>query len=803
MRVYLKPSSEVVAPQPDSSSHRARRGPNGDGGDGGTLSPFRELLTEFRNLTERYGQALLALGEARGEVAALRGRVELLEARMEVRLPPAPTAWPTAPISPEPEKPAMRAPAREAVRAPMPAEPRAAEPVPAEPTHAESGPAEPMPAEALAAEPPPAEPTAAETTPAPTGAAVALEVGSPPAEAEPVPAAEAEAPAAVEETAAAAAPASDEKRARRRRRADHSAIAGIAAALARAEDPTLSDLPGGAEVAAALAALRSTVERAQPLADAATTADVEAGDEAVAAEAAADKAEAAPLIRPEPVEAEPPAPAPVAPEPPSAELGELPEWAPPEPPIVEPEAGETLTGVERAEEETEEALVLAAPPAPADALPVAEEEISIAAAGFEVTGRVERTEEEPRHPAGDVQAAAETGAAVVSEAAPLEAEPPQPEPTGMPEDAEQAEEAVVELGPDSPYTSRLAEPEWFSDTDLADTRTPTRDEHGEPDETPSWLEQSATALMPEESAEQAPEELVEPTEATSTVEPARASSGAPLEADDARWAPSAPEPWPAFEDEPDPPSPSDTTDTLAHGSPSFGSATAAPPVGPIEPTPRQETEAGPTAADPDARPAGEAATDEHPGEEEVMWLGEAAGSQYAEEMEVATGAWRPPEREEDVAAPPPESAPPSTDVAPGPPVADDILFEDWDERGGTLAAHDPPVERTAHEAAPSAPSAVAGGSELDDTLHRLDALAQRERAPSEAQRRSDRAEEVVRQLRAQMQELASDPEAHMRRSDATPSAQPPPPRPIARAQDASVHGPAARAYRRLRRIFPS
>lgn len=49
-------------------------------------SPFRELLNEFRNLTERYGQALLALGESRGEVAALRGRIEALETRVDLRL---------------------------------------------------------------------------------------------------------------------------------------------------------------------------------------------------------------------------------------------------------------------------------------------------------------------------------------------------------------------------------------------------------------------------------------------------------------------------------------------------------------------------------------------------------------------------------------------------------------------------------------------------------------------------------------------------------------------------------------------
>jgi hypothetical protein len=82
MRVFLQPRP---APRPLEGSPT-----NGNGGARETereLSPFRELLTEFRGLTERYGQALLALGEARGEVAALRSRVDLLEARIELRLP--------------------------------------------------------------------------------------------------------------------------------------------------------------------------------------------------------------------------------------------------------------------------------------------------------------------------------------------------------------------------------------------------------------------------------------------------------------------------------------------------------------------------------------------------------------------------------------------------------------------------------------------------------------------------------------------------------------------------------------------
>ena len=90
MLVYLQPAARRPRLRRAGGAGRPPKRPapkaNGNGGSH-ELSPFRELLTEFRNLTERYGQALLALGEARGEVAALRGRVELLEARMDLRLP--------------------------------------------------------------------------------------------------------------------------------------------------------------------------------------------------------------------------------------------------------------------------------------------------------------------------------------------------------------------------------------------------------------------------------------------------------------------------------------------------------------------------------------------------------------------------------------------------------------------------------------------------------------------------------------------------------------------------------------------
>src|SRR5437762_3778601 len=120
MRVFLqgRPSEPILStPQrrPAEPDDRPRIA-NGHGGEHGQpgfeASPFRELLTEFRNLTERYGQALLALGEARGEVASLRTRVEILEARVDLRLPSSPpfVQWspPAAPpVSEAPDAPSV------------------------------------------------------------------------------------------------------------------------------------------------------------------------------------------------------------------------------------------------------------------------------------------------------------------------------------------------------------------------------------------------------------------------------------------------------------------------------------------------------------------------------------------------------------------------------------------------------------------------------------------------------------------------------------------------------------------------
>ena len=191
MRVYLR---ALQGPMATAATRDEPVRGNGNGeshAPAGEASAFRELLTEFRNLTERYGQALLALGEARGEVAGLRSRVDLLEARLDLRLPAslesAPVAWESpaaSPPAPEPPSPAgiepvMPAPApirptsrprkvrspRAAVAGFADALARAQDPTVADVgsslAAAEAAPAEP---EAAPAEAAPAEPEAAPAT---------------------------------------------------------------------------------------------------------------------------------------------------------------------------------------------------------------------------------------------------------------------------------------------------------------------------------------------------------------------------------------------------------------------------------------------------------------------------------------------------------------------------------------------------------------------------------------------------------------------------------------------------------------
>lgn len=177
------------------------------------LTPFRELLTEFRSLTERYGQALLALGEARGEVAGLRSRVDMLEARVDLRLPSS-----AAPIS-----------------------------------SSWSSTPWPTPTERVV-QPPPAT-AAVEAAPTEAGATTADHE-------------EADAPPAHDDEAAGSH--------RRRGRTARRATERFADALARAEDPSLPELPGAAETAAALAALRQEHPREAARARESDTPDREA-----------------------------------------------------------------------------------------------------------------------------------------------------------------------------------------------------------------------------------------------------------------------------------------------------------------------------------------------------------------------------------------------------------------------------------------------------------------------------------------------------------------------------------------------
>jgi hypothetical protein len=207
MRVFLKTQPAPIAPSSADPQRGERPRTNGNGGahDGGEASAFRELLTEFRNLTERYGQALLALGEARGEVAGLRSRVDLLEARLDLRLPgPAPeAAVPWTPANTESAKPMEQPPVM---------------PSPAPSAERRRAPSEP------------AKRRAPRRGAAKRGAAKR---------------------ARVQEGAGSATTR------RRPTRARRPAVSSIAEALARAEDPTISDLTGAREEAEALAALRA------------------------------------------------------------------------------------------------------------------------------------------------------------------------------------------------------------------------------------------------------------------------------------------------------------------------------------------------------------------------------------------------------------------------------------------------------------------------------------------------------------------------------------------------------------------
>ena len=373
MRVYLQPRPAPAPPVADAGR------PNGNGGGREPereLSPFRELLTEFRNLTERYGQALLALGEARGEVAALRSRVDLLEARMDLRLPM--SAAPIAPPTPWP--------------APMPSAPAADE--------------------------------------APLR------------------------DAAGEET-------EDEEERPRRRRSQRRATESFAEALARAEDPTRPELPGAAETAAALAALRE--ESHAEAAEAVLPRELPAAEPILSAEEPEVPTVQATSL---PVE-EPPAEAPTMAEAVAATDEE---------PALEPEAiSEPEAAVAPAVEPRPEAEAIDEP----EAQPAAETEPAV----IDAVAVPEPAEESP----APVAAATER----------------QPEPAEEPE--------PIAWDPER-YTVEITEPDWYADEGVGAAAV------SQVEPTPAATVEAPEPSAPQESLDTAPAPAPEPV--TPEIEPA-------------------------------------------------------------------------------------------------------------------------------------------------------------------------------------------------------------------------------------------------------------------------------------------
>jgi hypothetical protein len=614
MRVYLKgttPTPTVAGTESDETSHANG---NGNGANHGELSPFRELLTEFRNLTERYGQALLALGEARGEVASLRSRVDLLEARMDMRLPmraASTVAW---------EMPAHHAPP--AGRGAEPAVPEA----------------------------PPAPEDAAEPSLSATGPTV-------------------ESPAT--------------PGGRPRRYGTRDAVAGLAEALARAEDPTLSSLPGASEAAEALAALQQQVEATEPPAT----------------------------------------------EPPATEPTEPVEPMPDEPPPTTLYAEELMVGEDVAMAAELDELAALAP-----SIELAEEEVGPAATEPET---VQETVAADVHMAEDVR---------VDAAEPVE-----------------APEAAPHEASDSPYTTDVIEPDWFADGDFAWLESPAPEPEG-----PPAPQAPGEPVGLEIRAEEQPTGDAEETVVTLDAEPA-------MEAGEA-WSPEVDVPAPdepiteeiqeAFEDagptraeaihiEPDdsglthrddePPS-TEFRAEVAPRAAGFG-LYRGQPEGPIE------AAAGPQPAT--------AVRDE----EAVMWLGDDF---EAGDLEQGTSGWQDGGAE-----------PPHTPVEPAPLQLSDAEIEQlassegWDEEEvaairGLLGRAEPGPE--------------------------IESPARAEPSPAAREGTTDRQQAI--------------PIGEPQTRPASPQHRPSPIRPSNAGPEAADwlqgrRGPAATAYRRLRRIFQS
>lgn len=624
MRVYLRPRpGPITTSEPDET-----RRPNGHDGE---PNPFRELLTEFRNLTERYGQALLALGEARGEVASLRGRVELLEARIDLRLPPpAPAAearsWtdaPEAPVAPPPQ-PEVPAPAPAESRPPepkgrrrrgrggrsaiaglaealaraddpspteLPPRPEAPEVVAATADFSDAGVAEPdvavagdAPAAAVSAEMPaaaeawggldadvgrtsPAEstpadalPVAEETTPVAEETITAVEAAAPIVEApEEITVAEAPPPEpeafAPEPVIAAAEP-------------ELEAVAGVE----RMPDLEAPE-PVGLETEVAASAIEP-VETLEPEPIAAAPEPIEAAAEPV------DVAEAVHEIEPEASDEEP------------AVIDEA-----PEPVGAEP--------VQTAEPVAEPPLAVEVSPEPAEA------------SETQTTGFAEPTDEEPPHVAPEAvewEAEPASGAEPVTDEDSRAAVEFGAAPAFQRETPPQEAEGAGDAGDAGEgYTAQLHEPDWFTDADL----------------TAAGDQEVATA-EPGQAAQEAPVDEIS-DEAGSVLDD---------DAADARGA--ATPPWTG--DAPDEERAS--VERLA-----WGGAWSEP-----------------------ARDSAREAAGEPKAEEELAWIGADEPAEYAEEMEISTHAWRAAEP-----AAPDEPATPDEPAMRDKPVAHEAATEQRDE----------------------------------------------------------------------------------------------------------------------------
>jgi hypothetical protein len=233
----------------------------------------------------------------------------------------------------------------------------------------------------------------------------------PVAEADVESAAEAGQPLPIDEPQAPAAAAGDErpeKGSSRRRRLlrSHSAIAGIAEALERAQDPTLADLPGAREAAEALAALQR---------------EVEARTDTVESEALVD--EAAVMAEPQAaVMAEPQAAVPSELEPPNPAA---------EASFVEPAAATSAQQLV-----VEEPLVDVQPP------------VQAAELAAETATELELPEAEPQP------------------AAALESEQAGDEPEASGAGKAEPDAAPMAAPAPSPYTTEVVEPDWFADGDF-------------------------------------------------------------------------------------------------------------------------------------------------------------------------------------------------------------------------------------------------------------------------------------------------------------------------------------------------